>query len=255
MSSKLNLHVGVWLLVEALSILSYTVKSSRLRLSLFVGIVATCTYGLMCTTTDFRRYGMGVRGISSRFPMIVLFVSSNILLCDPHKDLRRVGQKGSIHDAPFLSRLWWGLLTWSNPRGINYAHEPTPALPPRPRQTTRTMFVVAQLKSIIWYFLPFDILGIINRANPYYTKDTPIVAGFQHLWWLAGFGFGAMIYTLTSIQYKILAIILVVLRISNPRECPDFYDSPFDAYTVCRMWSKSWHHIEQGLHFACRTRR
>lgn len=236
MSSKPNLHVGVWLLVEALSILAYTVKSSRLRRSFFVVIVAICTYGLTCTTTDFRRYGMGIRGISSRLPMIVLFVSSNILLCDPQKDLRRIGQKGSIHDAPFLSRLWWGLLLWSNPRGINYAHEPTAALPPRPRQTTKKTFVVAQFKSMVWYFLLVDILGIMNRANPYYTKDTPIVAGFQHLWWLAGFGFGAMIYTLTSIQYKILAIILVVFGVSNPRDCPDFYGSPFDAYTVRRMW-------------------
>ncbi len=236
MSAKPNLHVGVWLFVEALCILSYTVKSSRLRRSFFVAIVATCTYALTCTMTDFTRYGMGVRGISSRLPMVVLFASSNIFICDPQKDIRRVGQRENIHDAPFRSRLRWGLLLWANPRGINYAHEPTAALPPRPQQTTKTTFVLAQLKSILWYFLLFDILGIMNRANPHYIKGTPIVAGLEHLWWFAGFGFGATIYSLTSIQYKILVIVLVVLGISNPRDCPDFYGSPFDAYTVRRMW-------------------
>lgn len=236
MNAKPNLHVGVWLLVEALCILAYTVKSSRLRQSLFVVMVVICIYALTCTMTDFRRYGVGIRGISSRLPMVVLMASSNALLCDPHKDLRRVGQKESTRNAPFFTRLWSALLLWANPRGINYVHEPTIALPPRPQQTTKSTFVLAQLKSMTWFFLLFDIIGIMNRANPYYTKGTPIVVGFQHLWWLAGFGFGAMIYTLTTMQYKILTIILVVLGISNPLDCPDFYGSPLDAYTVRRMW-------------------
>jgi hypothetical protein len=239
MGSKPNLNLAWWILAEALYILALTVKPTRRRWRwlLFTAILSISTYALAFYRTDFRHLGLGERGICSRLPILVSFASSNLLLCEPQKELRFIGQKPkNISDAPFLSRLWWALLVWANPRGINLAHEPTTHLPPRPKQTTRAGFVLAQVQSILLFLLLLDIVGAMNRANPYFTKDIPVVVGLQRLWWLAGFGFAATIWIWLSIEYMLVAIVLVMLGVSSPSDCPAYFGSPFDGYTVRRIW-------------------
>ncbi|KAF8161986.1 hypothetical protein BJ912DRAFT_935716 [Pholiota molesta] len=200
MGSKPNLNLAWWILAEALYILALTVKPTRRRWRwlLFTAILSISTYALVFYRTDFRHLGLGERGICSRLPILVSFASANLLLCEPHEELRFVGQKPmNISDAPFTSRLWWALLVWANPRGINLAHEPTTHLP-RGRSRRRAP-------------------GAMNRANPYFTKDIPVVVGLQRLWWLAGF------------EYMLVAIVLVVLGVSSPNDCPAYFGSPFEG--------------------------
>ncbi|KAF9483165.1 hypothetical protein BDN70DRAFT_874208 [Pholiota conissans] len=245
MGSKPNLNLWLWILLEGLYILALTLKPARHRWRqlLFVAIFSIAGYALVYYRTDYRHLGVGERGLSARLPILVAFASSNLMLCEPHRDIRLIGQKANISELPFTERLWWAVLVWANPRGVNFAHEPTANLPSRPTHTTHISFVLEQLQSILGYMLLLDLVGAMNRANPYYTKDVPVIVGMQRLWWIAGFGFGAAIWLLVSMQFMFLSIMLVLLGASNPNDCPRFFGSPFDGYTVRRVWSKFWHQM------------
>ncbi|KAF8971261.1 hypothetical protein BDZ97DRAFT_1349996 [Flammula alnicola] len=242
-SKPLNVHHGiktkpnlaVWLLLESLGILSHTIKPSAHRWIFFVVITSIATYAMIYTRMDFLHLGMTERGMSSRILMIVLFASTDILLCNPQKELRLVGQKENISEAPFLSRLWWGIIVWGNPRRVNFTHEPTAHIPPRPTHKTRTAFVISQFLSIAFLLLIYDLNGFMNRANPYYGKDVLVVTGYQRLWRLAGFGYCIVIYVVLMIQHKLYSIISVALRITTPRDWPALYHSLFEGYTLRRM--------------------
>ncbi|KAF9557955.1 hypothetical protein CPC08DRAFT_28012 [Agrocybe pediades] len=44
-------------------------------------------------------------------------------------------------------------------------------------------------------------------------------------------------------EYRIMGILSVALGISKPRDWPDMFGSFADAWTLRRLWGKSWHQI------------
>ncbi|KIM34696.1 hypothetical protein M413DRAFT_126297 [Hebeloma cylindrosporum] len=235
------------LLLEALCIISHSVKPSPHRWVFFV-LIATI---VICCAL-FTRISLGIslgneawEMGQANFPMIRLFdASTNILLTEPQRQLRYIAQKDlEISRASLSSRFRWGVRLWASPRGIGFTHEPTAHLPPRPKQRTRRAFILSQLRSITVYLILFDLTGIMNRANPYWTKDIPVVSGNQRVWRLASFGYALVLYTSMTIGHKIVSIISVLAGFSEPREWPDFFGSLFDAYTVRRVWGKVWHQM------------
>ena len=234
--SKPVLSPLVGLLLDALCILSYTVKPSPHRWIFFALIASIVIYCVLFTRVSLgnEAWEMG----QANFPMIRLFdASANILLTEPQRELRYVGQKDlEISTASFSSRFRWGVKLWASPRGVGFIHEPMAHLAPRPKQRTHRAFILSQLRSITVYLILFDLTGIMNRANPYWTKEVPVVSGNRRLWRLASFGYALILYTTVTIKYKIVSIISVLAGFSEPREWPDFFGSLFDAYTVRRVW-------------------
>ena len=234
--SKPVLSPLVGLLLDALCILSYTVKPSPHRWIFFVLIASIVLYCMLFTRISLgsEAWEMG----QANFPMIRLFeASANILLTEPQHELRYVGQKDvEISKSSFSSRFLWGVRLWASPRGVGFTHELTAHLPPRPKQWTRQAFILSQIRSITLYLILFDLTGIMNRVNPYWTKADPVVSGKQRLWRLASFGYPFVLYSAVTIGHKILSIMSVLAGLSEPRDWPDFFGSLFDAYTVRRVW-------------------
>ena len=234
--SKPVLSPLVGLLLDALCILSYTVKPSPHRWIFFDLIASIAIYCMLFTRISLGNEAWEIG--QANYPMIRLFdASANILLTEPQRELRYAGQKGlEISKASFSSRFRWGVRLWASPRGVGFMHEPAARLPPRPKQPTHQAFVLSQLRSITVYLILFDLTGIMNRANPYWTKDVPVVVGNQRLWRLASFGYPLILYAAMTIKHKIVSIIAVLAGFSQPREWPDLFGSLFEAYTVRRVW-------------------
>jgi hypothetical protein len=223
-------------LLDALCILSYTVKPSSHRWIFFALIASIVIYCVLFTRVSLgnESWEMG----QANYPMIRLFdASTNILLTEPQRELRYVGRKElEMSKVSFNSRFRWGVRLWASPRGVGFTHEPTAHLPSRPKKRTHRGFILSQFRSITVYLILFDLTGIMNRANPYWTKDVPVVSGNQRLWRLASFGYGLILYSTMTIGHKIVSIISVLAGFSDPREWPDFFGPLFDAYTVRRVW-------------------
>ena len=223
-------------LLDALCILSYTVKPSSHRWIFFALIASIAIYCVLFTRISLgnEAWEMG----QANYPMIRLFdASTNILLTEPQRELRYVGRKDlEVSKASFSSRFHWGVRLWASPRGVGFTHEPTAHLPSRPKKRTHRGFILSQFRSITVYLILFDLTGIMNRANPYWTKDAPVVSGNQRLWRLASFGYPLILYSAMTIGHKIVSIISVLAGFSDPQDWPDFFGPLFGAYTVRRVW-------------------
>ncbi|KAF8149479.1 membrane bound O-acyl transferase family-domain-containing protein [Crassisporium funariophilum] len=242
MTERQKYHIILSFVVEGLSILAFAAKPSPYRKGFFIPIIFIVLYSLLFTSIEVGGVPENI-GVGSRLMTALFFASTNILLSDVQRELRIVGQKIDISEAPFLSRLWWGITLWGNPRGVNYAHEPTRSLPPRPTHTSRPKFILSQLLWTALYLVAYDLARLVNRANPYNATEVPTITGYQWLWRFAAFGYLINILIIMEIEYMLASIVSVILGITSPRDWPATYGSLLDAYTVRRFWGKSWHQL------------
>ncbi|KAF5328614.1 hypothetical protein D9619_011579 [Psilocybe cf. subviscida] len=237
-----NVHPATLVALEGIVILSYAVKPTLARRwGFFLLITAISTYILLFYRMNLEEITVTEVGWSARFIQLILFASSNLLLSNAQEDLRLVGQKEAITNKPFLQRLWWGVVVWGNPRGVNFTHER--GNPPKPQHKTRTSFILWQLRSTLFLALIYDVNGMVQRASPYHAKTIPDVQGLQRLWRLTGFCHGVAVWSMLKMEVKILSIIFVGLGISSPADWPDFGGWILEGWTLRRMWGRVWHQM------------
>ncbi|KAH9484824.1 Acetyltransferase cdmC [Psilocybe cubensis] len=260
---KPRFKARIWVLIEVLLILSYTVKPFKHRpLVFFVPIAILCLYSLFCThMIHLEHVANSGWGMACRLTAILLLSSTNILLSDiqhdlqPTKrakvrqqkkndDIREGALSRSISEEPFLTRLKWAFMdVWFNPRAINYSDEATNILPPRPSFPTRRAFVLRQLRDLVIGIFIYDVTQIVARANPYFGFPTPKVEGIQQLWRLGGFLYGVGIYLMVQFQHKIASMIFVGFGISDAEDWRPLFHSFKYAYSLRGLWGKMWHQM------------
>ena len=173
-------------------------------------------------------------------PVTVLLFSASdyLLLTDVQRELRLIGQKKSISDAPLSDRLRWAVKLVTTPRGIGWAHEPTAALPPRPTGLTRGQFIVSRAGRLVLCLLLFDVGQMIAKNNPSFHKTAPPIAE-QGLLWRSYAMITFVINAgpiLTMINNLIPSLVLVTAGLSEPSEWSHALGSWSDAYTVHNFW-------------------
>ncbi|KAF8971274.1 membrane bound O-acyl transferase family-domain-containing protein [Flammula alnicola] len=246
MTNLWSSSAALWLLSECLIILALASKSSQYRWVYFSLIFSLNYYQVFHSTISFGNivadYGLGCRLVAG-----VLFASQYTLLADGNRELRVIGAKSNISLAPFRSRVWWAASLLYNPRGIGWAHQPTPHLPPPPKHKTRSAFIVSQVFWIAVYVILYDANMTLMRANPYFMKDGIITSRYDCLWRLGGVCYLVMLYFVLSIEPMILSVIWVGTGISEPRDWPPLVGSVADAYTLRRFWGRTWHQMFRGI--------
>jgi len=170
--------------------------------------------------------------------MLLLIASDFLLLTDVQRELRLIGQKKSISDAPLSDRLTWAVKLIIAVRGIGWEHEPTGSLPPRPTSMTRGQFIVSRVKRLVLSLLLLDVGQMIMRHNPSCLKTARPLAEQG----LLSCSYAMFIFVLnggaimTIICNLIPSLVLVAAGLSEPSEWPDFIGNWSDAYTIHKFW-------------------
>jgi len=169
---------------------------------------------------------------------LLLVASDFLLLTDVQRELRLIGQKKSISDAPLSDRLTWAVKLTTALRGIGWEHEPTGSLPPRPTSMTRGQFIVSRVKRLVLYLVLFDVTHIMIRNNPSSLKTARPVAEQGPLsWFYATSTYLINDGSLMTIIYNLVpSLLLVTAGLSEPSEWPDFLGNWSGAYTVHNFW-------------------
>ncbi|KAK0470476.1 membrane bound O-acyl transferase family-domain-containing protein [Desarmillaria tabescens] len=172
----------------------------------------------------------------------ILLGSDYILLTEPQKELRLKGQKSAVDSAPLSERLRWGIRLWSSPRGVGWMHQPNRLCAPVSPDTTRLAFIRRCLFVVVLNVFLLDAVSIYNRANPAFLGDGISMA--DRPWLLLYVDLLAWVLTSQAqmrILHGIVSIVSVLSRLSVPRDWVDPFGSLLDAYTLRRLWGRTWH--------------
>ena len=239
MDPKALQGVLLWLGADSLYILSNAAKPSPWRKLFLFPITGLLIYAFCFTVVEVGS-PLGDFGVGSRLMAVWLSASADILLSEPQRELRLLGDsRDEVSERPFKQRLWWSFTLWGSARGVGWSHEPrNGVIPPRvlKEDMSRRDFIKRQLWSICLDVLLLDVNMMINRANPFYNIHPPPVSGFQHLWRLYACGYGFIIRQMLSIEYKGLSIVVVGMGYTRPEDWPPAFGSFSDAYTLKRLW-------------------
>ena len=238
MDTKALRGVFLWLASDSLHILSNATKPSPWRKFFLLPITAILIYVFCSTTVDvgspFGNFGLGTRLVE-----IWLSASADILLSEPQRELRLLGDsKDEVSERPLKRRLWWSFTLWGSVRGVGWLHEPqNGVIPPRVKEgMSRWDFVKRQFWLICVDVLLLDVNMMMNRANPFYNVHPLPVSGSQHLWRLYACVYGIIIRQMLSIEYKTLSIVTLGLGYTRPEDWPPAFGSFSDAFTLKQLW-------------------
>jgi len=262
----------VFFLFELLAIISYGIRVDRSQhqhIIVFLAIAGAIAYCLCFTWIDGEVMKEKVAntgwGVGCRLAGLLLSLSANFVLMDPLRDIRLVEEgadnkkkdemdgngkaSSDMYDKPLLSRLWWGVVVSGNPRGVNFQYtsdERCKSTIVRPTHTSRLSFIFSQIRSFAFLFLLYDLCDTVNLLNPYYTSSTEpsasqlAIFGSQVLgrlvWPVANLAYGISIWLILDMEYRVFSLVGVSLGISKPRDWPDLFGSPWDAWTLRGLW-------------------
>jgi len=242
MSEKPNYTISLWLTLEGLCILAYALKPSPTRKLLFVPIAGLSYYSLFHTNIFVDSIFTSV-GLSSRFITVFMHATANILMSEPQKEVRIVGDKRVISDRPLRERLWWAWKFWGNPRGVGWSHEiQGDKMAPKPQTKSRLLFLAQQMGRATITYLLFDAIALITSFSPYAYPVVPELTGWQRLWRLWP-GYGPYVLTVMELEYQVVSIVCIALGFTKPSDWPALFGSVTHSYTLGRFWrqvSKSY---------------
>ncbi|KAJ4465286.1 membrane bound O-acyl transferase family-domain-containing protein [Lentinula edodes] len=183
-------------------------------------LYATCSFSLFFSALDF------------------------LAITDPYTELRRIGQVESVSSMPFFSRFMWCWKLILTPRGIGWTHEPTNVIPPRPKPQSRISFIISQLPSSIILIFVADASNLLLRSHPGFLPGGPSIADVGPLMRFVNvFLFGTSSFYALQLQYKLLSIMVTAVGLSHPENWPNLMGYWSDAYTIRRLWGRTWHQI------------
>ncbi|RPD61545.1 hypothetical protein L227DRAFT_562600 [Lentinus tigrinus ALCF2SS1-6] len=188
-------------------------------------------------------YAIGSAVLGNTFFNILLFV----WITDPMVEFRylRDADPSPLASRSFLARLYNSLRVIRNYRLIGWNTQ-IPSVP-LPFKGTRTQFLYHRVKQFLWSFVLTDFTE--SYVYPFYhlyvpgSTDPPLPTGFDGLllrsWnalvWLA------MTYAILKMYYEAASLLAVGLGLSRPEDWPDMFGNWSDAYTIRRLWGRTWH--------------
>ncbi|KIY49537.1 hypothetical protein FISHEDRAFT_65482 [Fistulina hepatica ATCC 64428] len=232
-----------WLMPTGIALiwLSLAVRPSWWRPLIFIPTCLLYLYGIFYTTTGSATSDFG---LASAMATYILMASDFMLVSNPQKDLRLVGQKEPIYLASWSARMAWALNLSASPRGLGWAHEPVRAIRPRPRPQPRFLFVFKQLFWSLYYILLFDVLTIYVRSNPTLAKGGPSI--YTSNWWdrlLFPLAFGATAYPQVALYYTVLSAVVLSTGFTRPEDWPPLFGAFTDLCSIRELWGRVWHQM------------
>ncbi|KJA15496.1 hypothetical protein HYPSUDRAFT_48332 [Hypholoma sublateritium FD-334 SS-4] len=228
------------LLIIALALGS---KTTRFNEFFFIPIALLCTHMVFFSVSESRTSDY----LLSLSVLITLFSASDFILLRRHQpELRKIGQQKPTSEMSFPGRLWWAGSLDIAIRGVGWAHEPTNYIAPRPKGT-RAQFIASQFLWIAMYFIQFDILSILVRANPCFGTGGPSFGAFGWPWRTTVWIYPITTWVSISISYAMVSILGVAVGLSEPGDWPHLFGSPWKAYTVRNCWGRVWHQMLRKL--------
>ncbi|KAF9050418.1 membrane bound O-acyl transferase family-domain-containing protein [Panaeolus papilionaceus] len=164
--------------------------------------------------------------VGLRLIHLLLEVFDYVFVTDAPRQIRSVGDKTDLATASALSRLTWAFKLHYNPRCIGWSHEETSHLPHQPTHPTRSAFLISRFRLWLCYLL-------LNFGS------------YWDMLWRMHLGVGMLLAVVTGIEMQIMCVgmIWVALGFSDYKLWPHAFGSFKDAYTVRRLWGKTWHQI------------
>ncbi|RPD52490.1 hypothetical protein L227DRAFT_558657 [Lentinus tigrinus ALCF2SS1-6] len=196
-------------------------------------------------------YAVGCSGFGTLFFNVLLFV----WIVDPMDGFRHVRDPDGtpLATRSLLARVYnaacivrnYRLVGW-NVQASKVAHS---------SKATRSQFLPHRFRQFLWSFLFVDLVESYVYSHHHLYAAAP---GGPPMWeGLSGFVlrswvllvWGMMIYATLKMCYEITSLLAVGLGCSHPQDWPDMFGHFSDAYTVRRLWGRTWHQI-LGRHFS-----
>lgn len=233
------------LLIIALALGSKTTRFNEL---FFIPIALLCIHMVFFSVSESRTSDYAL----SMSVLTTLFSASDFILLRRHQpELRKIGQQKPTSEMPLSARLWWAGSLDIAARGVGWAHEPTNHIAPRPKGA-RVQFIASQLLWTGAYFISFDILSILVRANPCFGTGGPSFGAFGWPWRATVWIHPITVWFSISMLYAVVSILGVALGLSEPRDWPHLFGSPWKAYTVRNCWGQVWHQMLRKVYISLR---
>ncbi|KAI8990716.1 membrane bound O-acyl transferase family-domain-containing protein [Trametes punicea] len=171
-------------------------------------------------------------------------------LCDPMKEWRWRGVKHAPADYPFLKRIYYAACIVCNARLIGWSAQ-VANVPPPTASSSRAqflrhrfprmllMFVLLDFAESYWHLQPlFPLLG----TDAFPTGWRGCVMRFQCL-----FAVFLTTYANLNLSHILLSMFCVATGLfnGNPADWRPLFGSWTDAYTLRRLWGKTWHQYMQ----------
>ncbi|KAI0718586.1 membrane bound O-acyl transferase family-domain-containing protein [Cerioporus squamosus] len=220
--------------------LPFSVKAS-LSLALLGSILHT--FLTATTGVAVNDYALGSAVLGNTFFNVLLLV----WLTDPMESFRYVRDTdpSSLASRSFLARVYNSLCIIRNYRLIGWNVQ-TANVPP-PFKGTRAQFLLRRFLQFLWSFALTDLTE--SHVYPYYhlyvpgPTDPPLPTGFNGFflrsWNL--FVWLAMTYAILKMYYEAASLVAVGLGLGRPEDWPDMFGNWSDAYTLRRLWGRTWH--------------
>lgn len=156
----------------------------------------------------------------------------------------------SPSDFPFKKKFWWMLDLAHSPRMVGWVQQPQNCLPACP-SSSRGIFLQKTFLKLILNVVINDVLTFVYVPSPpfdpHFPQDSTYVPKtvfattslLHHAPYVLAFG--VMTATSLSAAHNIAALTLVGLGNSSPTLWPDLWGNWGDAYTIRKLWGRTWH--------------
>ncbi|KAF8997648.1 membrane bound O-acyl transferase family-domain-containing protein [Cyathus striatus] len=203
-------------------------------------------FGLMSSSTSTRAsffilISLGAELVKWSSIVTTVANASDLLLITDISKLRTVGQKVNGNDLGLWERIKRALRLMSSTRHTGWTHEPRHVLPPHPTGS-RWAFIGSRIIHCIGYYAVSDVLNTYKCYSPAFTRGGVSMAkGGVPMRLLNTAVHVAHTWSMLSLLYTLACIVAVVSHLSDVSECPASFGNWSDAYTVRRLWGRTWH--------------
>ncbi|KAG0707909.1 membrane bound O-acyl transferase family-domain-containing protein [Suillus ampliporus] len=161
-----------------------------------------------------------------------------LLLARPLKNFKFIEKRNEkVH------RVWWKRLldvvyVMHSPRGVGWNYQVT-NIPAAPRQP-RHLFALRSSVLAAYHAVLFDVARLYIWYNPAFSSATIGTRGYVARY-ADSAAFIGLTYCSLNAAYFAMAAGSVALGLHEPRMWPNLFGTWLDAYTVRRLWGKTWH--------------
>ncbi|KAJ8474872.1 hypothetical protein ONZ45_g15806 [Pleurotus djamor] len=155
-----------------------------------------------------------------------------------------VDQTQPTDELSVFARIRWAVMLLVSPRLVGWTVEPTTALPPRSRRTSRLLFAAEQLASLAFNMVVMNIATMAIDRTPEFQLNGP---KFSDAPWVSRSIHGLKFALATSSGMKVIHQSWILALLATGRWSPSDF-SPFfgtwgNAYTLRKFWGRTWHQL------------
>ncbi|KAH9937777.1 membrane bound O-acyl transferase family-domain-containing protein [Epithele typhae] len=201
-------------------------------------LIAWVVYTLVSTDTGkaVDNYAVGSAVLGNTLFNTILF----LCFTDPITELRHLRTpEPALSERSFLARFWNALCLVRNNRLIGWNAQ-VPNVPPA--TTSKALFFRRRVLQLLSSAFLVDLTESFVYPYRHFYDDPPppglagyvLRSGTTFVWLV-------MTYAILKMFYNIASILAVALYLSEPQDWPDTFGSWKDAYTLRRLWGRTWH--------------